>query len=166
VRVELACGERVEKGWVGVDISAEVKPTIQHDLRIFPWPFDPGEIEESRCSHFFEHLYPKERVGFMNELHRATRAGGLAHFTTPFNLWRMVQDFDHKWPPIVEGSYKYFDKGWLQSQRLSHYRKLFGIACDWKLEKSGVIVSEDRNPPDFADPREIMDLVVTLKRRP
>lgn len=171
MRVELACGQRLEKGWIGVDISAEVNPQIQHDLRIFPWPFDPGEVKESRCCHFFEHLYPKERIGFMNELHRVTRKDGLAHFITPLNLWRQVQDFDHKWPPIVGGSFKYFDKGWLESQQLSHYRKLFGIECNWLSLKSEAVVigAKTEDPEDpclFYDPRTVMDLVTTLKRQP
>jgi hypothetical protein len=99
----------------------------------------------------------------MNELWRVAKPDALAHFITPLNYWRAVQDFDHKWPPIVSGSYRYFDESWLENHKLWHYRKLFQIACDWRMEREGVVVPEDQNPPDFSNPRAIMDLVVALR---
>jgi predicted SAM-dependent methyltransferase len=147
-----------------MDISDEVKPDIHHDVRIVPWPIEGNSVEESRCTHFFEHLYPVERIRFMNELWRVTKADGLAQFITPLNHWRQVQDFDHKWPPIVMASYKYFDEKWLETQKLSHYRKLHGITCDWRLDHEGVVVPQENEKTfDLSDPREMMDLVVTLR---
>jgi predicted SAM-dependent methyltransferase len=146
-----------------MDISEEVKPDIHHDVRVTPWPIDPNSVEEARCTHFFEHLYPAERIRLMNELWRVSKPGALAHFTTPLNLWRAAQDFDHKWPPIVTGSYKYFDEAWLEAQKLGHYRKLHGIACDWRMYREGVVVPEDQQPVRFEDPRAMIDLIITLR---
>jgi predicted SAM-dependent methyltransferase len=172
VRLEIACGERIPPGWTGMDISDEVKPHIHHDARIVPWPIEDGAVDESRCKHFFEHLDPADRIRFMNELYRVTKPAGLAHFITPLNHWRQVQDFDHKWPPIVPGSFSYFSRQWLESQRLGHYRKLHGIDCDWVASDTRVVMNDEPNlsadrrlvREHFSDPRETADLIVTLRR--
>jgi len=144
-RLDLACGSNKADGFIGVDICKTDAVDVVHDLNQTPWPFEDDSIDEARCSHFFEHLEPKERVSFMNELHRILKKGAGCMFITPRGLDRQVQDFSHKWPPIVQGSYCYFDKEWYKANKLEHYIEMYGITCNFEVRPMQVSVT-----PDFA----------------
>jgi len=133
VKLDLACGDLKVKGFVGVDIVNTGECDVVHDLKIAPWPWDDNAVDEARCSHFLEHLKPQERITFMNELYRVLKPEAGCLFTTPLGFERMVQDPTHEWPPIVPASYLYFDKQWLEENKLGHYRELHGIACDFDV---------------------------------
>ena len=142
-KLDLACGDSKVEGFIGVDICQTDSVDVVHDLREAPWPWEDGSVGEARCSHFFEHLHPAERILFMNELWRVLAPGAGCTFITPRGFDRQVQDFSHVWPPIVAGSYYYFDKSWLTVNRLSHYRELHGIACDFEVRPMTVSVTPD-----------------------
>jgi predicted SAM-dependent methyltransferase len=144
-KLDLACGDNKAEGFIGVDIVETQSVDTIHDLRVAPWPFEDESIGEARCSHFFEHLGPEDRIIFMNELWRVLVPGAGCVFTTPRGFDRQVQDFSHKWPPIVEASYYYFDKKWLEANKLTHYRELHGIECDFEARPTTVSVT-----PEFA----------------
>lgn len=144
-KLDLACGDAKQEGFVGVDIVKTDSVDHVHDLTVTPWPFEDGSVGEARCSHFFEHLDPAQRIVFMNELHRVLVPGSGCVFITPRGFDRQVQDFSHKWPPIVPATYFYFDKNWLEVNKLSHYRELHGISCDFEPRPMTITVT-----PDFA----------------
>ena len=133
IKLDLACGDLKAEGFVGVDIVDTEESDVVHDLRIAPWPWADEEVGEARCSHFFEHLEPQERIAFMNELYRVLKPEAGCMFITPLGFERMVQDPTHKWPPIVPASYLYFDMQWLKENKLLHYQQLHGIACDFDV---------------------------------
>jgi SAM-dependent methyltransferase len=141
IQVDLACGDAKPEGWKGVDKFQTPSVDIVHDLTQAPWPFEDNSVDEARCSHFFEHLEPKERVLFMNELWRILKPGSGCTFITPRGFERQVQDPTHKWPPIVAGSYLYFSKEWLVANKLDHYREWLGIECNFELRPMSVSVS-------------------------
>lgn len=145
VRLDIACGDNKAEGWIGVDIAKTPSVDVQFDLTNSTWPFDDNSVDEARCSHFFEHLDPQQRVTFMNELHRILKPGAGCTFITPRGFERQVQDFTHKWPPVVTGSYFYFSKQWLEDNKLTHYRELHGIKCDFEIRPINISVT-----PEFA----------------
>ena len=144
-KLDLACGSNKADGFIGVDICKTDAVDVVHDLNQTPWPFEDDSIDEARCSHFFEHLDSKERVSFMNELYRILKKGAGCMFITPRGFDRQVQDFSHKWPPIVQASYCYYDKEWYKANKLEHYIELHGIACNFEVRPMQISVT-----PDFA----------------
>jgi hypothetical protein len=144
-KLDLACGDNKQEGFIGVDIAETPSVDQVHDLTQTPWPFEDNSIGEARCSHFFEHLEPVQRILFMNELFRVLVPGAGCTFITPRGFDRQVQDFTHKWPPVVPASFFYFDKAWLEANKLTHYRDLHGIACDFESRPLTVSVT-----PEFA----------------
>jgi hypothetical protein len=144
-KLDLACGNNKTEGFIGVDKVGLPGVDVVHDLSHLPWPWDNDSIGEAKCSHFFEHMAPHERIVFMNELHRVLAPGAGCVFVTPRGFDRQVQDPSHKWPPIVEASYYYFDQEWLKSQGLAHYIEMYGIECNFEARPMTVTVT-----PDFA----------------
>lgn len=144
-KLDLACGAVKQEGFIGVDVAAAEGVDVVHDLCAVPWPFEDDSIDEARCSHFLEHLDGKERVAFMNELYRVLKKGAGCLFTTPRGYDRQVQDFTHKWPPVVEASYYYFNKDFYKQNKLEHYLELHGIRCDFDIRPMQASVT-----PEFA----------------
>jgi predicted SAM-dependent methyltransferase len=175
VKLDLACGQNRAKGWVGVDVSPDAHPDVVADLRL-PWIFPDECVTEARCLHFFEHLTPAERIHFACELDRVLVPGGTCTFVTPLGFNRMVQDPDHKWPPVVKGTFFYFSKRWRDENKLSHYERLHGLRCDLVLIRSDMKYDPtqfpDSIPPErlelllLAHPDAQTDLVSVLQKPP
>ena len=139
MKLDLGCGLRKRAGFLGVDASPDCGADFVHDLRQRPWPFDDASVDEVYCSHFLEHLDGPERMDFMDELYRVMKPGAKALFITPY--WTgvgAVQDPTHKWPPISERSYLYFNAAARRSMYVEHY----AIRCDFDAEFSGVLAPE------------------------
>jgi SAM-dependent methyltransferase len=141
--LDIACGDNKMEGWIGIDIAKTPAVDIQHDLFQFPWPIEDSSIDEARCSHFFEHVPARLRPQFMSELWRILKPGAGCLFITPRGYERQVQDLSHEWPPIVIGSYLYYDRAWLRANKLDHYIELFGINCDFEPRPLEVSVSQE-----------------------
>lgn len=122
VRLDLGCGQNKKAGdYIGVDFVPGDGIDIVHDLTTFPYPWEDSSVDEIHCSHFFEHLSGKERIGFMNECYRILKPGKQLICITPY--WTSVrasQDPTHVWPPISENTYLYFNKDWLTGNKLTH----------------------------------------------
>jgi SAM-dependent methyltransferase len=129
VRLDLACGQRKKEGFLGVDIGRlEGVDFPGVDLFKFPWPFEDGAVDEVHSAHFFEHVPAELRLRFFDELYRVLKVGSRAQIVCPYyNSSRASQDPTHCWPPISEGSFLYANKGWRESNGLSHY----GVSCDF-----------------------------------
>lgn len=142
ISLELACGANKTPGYHGVDIAPLPGVDSVVDLLSFPWPFADASADRVLCSHFFEHVPARLRPAFMNEVWRVLGPGGTAEFRTPLGLWRQCQDPTHEWPPIVPGSFSYFDMEWLDANGLGHYRDLLGLRCDFAVDLAGMAMAE------------------------
>jgi len=142
-KLDIACGQNKQEGWIGIDICKTDQADIVHDLRVTPWPIESESIDEARASHFFEHLDGQERIRFMNELYRVLKPGRGCIFVTPYGYDRQVQDPTHKWPPVVDATYLYFDKQWLHANGLSHYIEMLGIECDFQVQPLSASVAPE-----------------------
>lgn len=128
MKIDLGCGDNKREGFTGIDKFKTSSTDIEHDLFSFPWPVESDTVEEAHCSHFFEHVPKEVRARFMEELHRVLKVGSKATFITPCGD-RALQDATHEWPPIVPGSYLYFNKKWREDNKLQH--GFYDIKCDF-----------------------------------
>jgi SAM-dependent methyltransferase len=115
---------------IGVDIAKCEGVDKIHDLTKFPYPFKDESVDAIFSSHFVEHLDGTERMQFFNECYRILKPGGkMRHLHPYYKSVRAVQDPTHKWPPISENSYFYWDKSWREANKLDHYP----INCDFEF---------------------------------
>lgn len=141
-KIDFGCGQsKVSPEHIGVDFVQVEGVDVVHDLTVFPYPFADESIEEIHASHFFEHLDGHERAKFMEECHRIlispqkdefgnTTKQGKMRLIHPYGKsTRFFQDFTHKWPPLVEASYLYFNKGWRDANKLTH--GYYNLKCDF-----------------------------------
>ncbi len=169
LKLDLACGQRKQPGFVGVDIVKTPQADVVHDLLSFPWPWADGSVGEVWCSHFFEHIPGRLRGKWMDELYRVLAPGGKAVITCPyFASMRATQDFTHEWPPISEASFLYFNKGWRQQNGLDHYP----VSCDFDFGYSFVMDAAWGTRADEARAfamrhyqHVVMDVIVHLTKR-
>lgn len=113
VKLDLGCGTKPREGFEGVDRIAfpEVKHVV--DLTVYPWPWADGSVEEVHCSHYVEHLPARDRVAFVNELHRILAPGGKVTLIAPhWASCRAYGDMTHQWPPVSEFWFYYLSKSW------------------------------------------------------
>src|SRR3990167_10790402 len=91
VRLDLACGNNKQKGFVGVDITKKgTQADIEADLLKFTWTFaKDNSVDEVFSSHFLEHIphgngYHDPFFQFFDELYRILKPGGIARFVVPY----------------------------------------------------------------------------------
>lgn len=142
-KLDLACGRMKAEGFYGIDIVDVEGVDLVWDLTMSPWPIEDDSVDEARCAHFFEHLEPMQRITFMNELHRVLKKGAGCVFVTPRGYDRQVQDFTHKWPPVVESTYFYFDQEFYKFNKLEHYVDLYGIKCNFETRPVEATVTQE-----------------------
>ena len=61
VRLDLACGQSKQKGFIGMDVLPYPGVDIVHNATVFPWPIPSESIDMMVASHFLEHV-PKTGV--------------------------------------------------------------------------------------------------------
>jgi len=118
-KIDLACGQNKQEGFIGVDIKASKDVDIVMDLEKFPWKFKSDSIDEINCSHYIEHTV--DLIKFMDECCRILKTGGKMTVIAPYyaNI-RAWQDPTHK-RAISEASFLYFNKAWREQNKLTHY---------------------------------------------
>lgn len=119
-KLDVGAGAKRDDGYETMDISPVFMPDFQHDLTVFPWPFEDATFVEVRCWHVLEHL-PRSYFVFhaaeqpqmhgsapermeprnalidvMNEMHRILAPGGVADIEVPvFPYWTAIADPTH-----------------------------------------------------------------------
>ena len=126
LKLDLGSGPHKREGFLGVDNISFLGVDIVHDLRR-AWPWEKESVEEVHCSHFLEHLTGTERIHFYNELYRVMKTEAKAQIIVPhWSSGRAYGDPTHQWPPVVEFSFYYLDKGW-RAANAPHC----GLDCDF-----------------------------------
>jgi hypothetical protein len=112
-RLDLGCGKNKKEGFIGVDSRGFEGVDTVCDLAKVIWPWDTESVDEVHCSHMLEHLKPRERIHFANELWRVLKVGAKASIITPhYASVRAYGDLTHEWPPVVTFWYLYLNKEW------------------------------------------------------
>lgn len=118
-KLDLGCGDNKREGFFGIDKYKTASTDAECDLLEFPWPIADESVEEVHVSHFFEHIPAALRKPFIEEIHRILKPQCKANIIVPCGD-RMLQDPTHQWPPVVPGSFLYFNKDWLKQNKLEH----------------------------------------------
>ncbi len=156
----------------GVDKYKVKGVDIIHDLTKFPYPFKDNSVDIIFTSHFIEHLDGFERIKFFNEIYRILKVGGIIRLVHPYyKSSRAIQDPTHKFPPICEESYLYWNDEWRKINKLGHY---LGNSDFDRVGMYYTFMDESwmqKNPEtrDFAINHYynvVADMIVDLKKRP
>lgn len=130
MKLDLACGQRKQPGFKGVDIAKGPGVDFVYDLEKFPWePFEDNSVSEIYCSHYIEHT--KDLMKFMDEVWRICEDGAKVVFLAPYyTSIRAWQDPTHQ-RVISENTFLYFNKAWRDLNKLDHYP----IKCDFEVRQ-------------------------------
>jgi SAM-dependent methyltransferase len=167
LKLDLACGQRKQAGFVGVDNIQTESTDIIHDLNTYPYPFDDNSVDEIYCSHYVEHV--DDLVKFMDELWRILKPEAKIMIIAPYYAnMRAWQDPTHK-RAISEASFLYFNRKWREDTLTDHYLQ---IKCDFDFTYGYVVSPEwgnrSQEARDFAIKHYINvvnDLQVVLTKR-
>lgn len=166
VRLDIACGQRKEEGWVGIDIADIEGVDIVHDLTEFPWPIEDNSVDEAKAIHYLEHV--RDLIPFMNEVHRILKPGAQLLIVSPYwSSSRHAQDPTHC-QPIVEQKFLYFNQEWLTQNGLNHYGVTadFDFTYGYNLNAHWQTRSQEALAFAIAHYHNVVDdLVVTLTKR-
>ena len=154
MKLDLACGNNKQEGFIGVDITREgtQADTEWNLLKSFPWPYEDNSIDEVFCSHFLEHIphgngFNDPFFDFFNEVWRILKPGGKATFITPYyTSMRAFQDPTHQ-RYITEATYAYLDRKWREDNKLLYYP----INTDFKVISYDYIYHDDSKNIEKAD---------------
>lgn len=93
--LDIGCGNRKEKGAIGIDISLETKADIICDLNIFPYPLKSNQFDLILCYDILEHL--TDTIKVMEEIHRVAKPNGIVKIRVPhYACWWGWSDPTHK----------------------------------------------------------------------
>lgn len=131
LRLSIACGQRKQEGWTGVDYVKTAAADIVHDLTKFPWPIEDNSVEEAECSHYVEHIPmpcacsngdADPLLRFFDELYRVMKDGAKCLIVCPYYAsHRAFQDPTHR-RFISEHTFLYANKDWRKANLLDHYK--------------------------------------------
>lgn len=140
IKLDVACGQNKQEGYIGIDIANIPGVDIVHDLEIYPWPIESESCEEVNVSHYIEHT--KDIIKFMEEIYRILKPskvnlstkewtpGGKCMINAPYyTSMRCWQDPTHV-RAISEATFLYFNKEWRTVNKLEHYP----ITCDFDYQ--------------------------------
>ena len=101
MKLNLGCGLDILPGWVNVDISSKLGPSVEvWDLDEIPWPWEDSSASEIRGVDIFEHIAHGRHTDFMCECWRVLEPGGRLYLqTTWFESIDSFTDPDHTCHP-------------------------------------------------------------------
>lgn len=149
LRVELACGQQKQEGYIGVDRENIEGVDIVHDLEQYPWPFEDDSVYEFFTSHYVEHIpiirtYDSEYglVKFMEEVWRCLMPGGLIKIVAPYyTSIRAWQDPTHT-RAITDITFHYFCREFQDMTKVGHYLG----KCNFELISRTYVLNKEWEP--------------------
>jgi hypothetical protein len=176
IRINLACGQIKQEGFVGIDKVRTDATDIVFDLETYPWPIPDNCVDEVTISHFVEHVQKLEP--FMDELWRIVKSpwvnkegekmtSKVTIICPYYSSMRAMQDPQHI-RPISEATFLYYNEDWRKVNKLDHY----GIRADFNFSYGYQFVPEwvsrSQETRDFAVKHYnnvITDIYVTLVKK-
>lgn len=166
VKLNVACGQQKQEGFIGIDKVKTDAVDIIHNLESYPWPFEDNSVDEIICSHFIEHV--DNQILFMDELYRIMKQGAKATIIAPYyTSMRAIQDPTHK-RSICEASFLYYNEDWRKANKLDHYgiKSNFDFSYGYSLSPEWAARSQEAR--DFAIKyywNVITDIYITLAKK-
>lgn len=159
---------------VVLDLTAKESSVQNADFSVThtykAWPWESGSVDEVHASHFLEHLEPKERIHFVNELYRILKPGGQARIIVPH--WcstRAMGDLTHSAHPVVEMWFYYLDANWRKNnaQHNDFYTCHFNCSWGYSLHQSLLVRNQEYQNFALANFKEAaQDLICTFTKSP
>ena len=84
IRLDVACGNNKNKGFIGLDIQKLDGVDIVHDIEVVPYPLPSECCSLILASHIVEHICPKKFLNVMNELWRIMKFDGQLAIAAPY----------------------------------------------------------------------------------
>src|SRR5438046_1721184 len=95
VILHLGSGLKYEPAAVNVDLVADTRPDVVHDLDVVPWPFPDDRFREVWAYDVIEHL--DDIVAAMEEIHRTCVDGAVVKITVPhYSCCNAFTDITHR----------------------------------------------------------------------
>ena len=169
MKIDLGCGPNKQEGFIGADVREFKGVDVVCDLGKAEWPWKDDTVDEAHASHFVEHLTPKERIHFCNELWRVLKKGGKCQIITPhWDSARAYGDLTHQWPPVCEFWYGYLNATW-RAQNAPHndeYKCDFDFSYGWGVRPDLTLRNQDFQQFALANYKEAaQDLIATITKR-
>lgn len=176
MKLDLGCGKNKLPGFIGVDqYTMEGVDVVANLSGPHPWPWEDNSVDEVHSSHFVEHLDAKQRVHFVNELHRVLKPGGVAKIVVPhWSSHRAYGDPTHQWPPVSEMWFYYLLKSWrdVNAPHTDSQWNPEGFNCDFDATW-GYAIRQDIQARNFEYQQYavsnykdvVQDIIATLKKR-
>lgn len=183
MKLDIACGQRLQAEWIGLDIAPEENvyvekgaKYIEHNVLKFPWPIASGSVDQARCSHFVEHIPHKIEgcekdglIAFMEEVYRVLKPEGVIVITCPYYLSQRAHQDPTHCRSITEMTFWYFSSKWMKAMAMSHY----GIRTNFEVVQTHMVVDDDflmktNEEKEYARkhiPNAVSDIIVTLVKR-
>lgn len=187
VKYDLACGDRKQEGFLGVEIEKTKSADVVANILEFPWKFaKDNSVDELYTAHFIEHIpmcfwKPGNKYGlmqeqgsvelfekFMSECYRVLKPGGKLTIIAPYySSMRAWQDPTHR-RAIADSTFFYFDRNWRKANLLEHchadvdfeFQGGYNINANWTSRNQEAQQFAFRNYVNSID-----DIIVTLKKR-
>jgi predicted SAM-dependent methyltransferase len=116
--INCGCGRGLERGWLNTDLvkieerdgrESELDRLTRVDGQLYflrhdatePFPVEDECFDWAYSEHFIEHVSLAEAIGWLTEVHRMLRPGGLARITTP-NLATFLHAYADPDDPFYE----------------------------------------------------------------
>jgi len=109
VRLELGCGERKQRGFIGLDNRRLPGVDILHDLEVFPWPLPDESCAVVIASHVIEHIKPWLMIKFMDEVWRIMKDDGTFAMSHPYGVNDLYLGDPTHCNPCIQSTWQYFD---------------------------------------------------------
>ena len=133
------------------------------------WPYKDNSVDEILSAYIFMRIPGKLRGKFMDEAWRVLKPE--AKMTIISKYWSSagaIQDYTFEWPPLVEQSFLYFNKGWREVNKVD-----YPLVCDFDFVYGHGYDPETQNRGDDTRPfwvkhytNTVNDLQVVLTKRP
>jgi predicted SAM-dependent methyltransferase len=93
--LDMGCGRSKIPGALGMDVDPQSQADIIHDLNQYPYPVKENTFDQIFAKHIIEHL--DNPRGFLKEVHRILKPGGVAFIETPHFSCRVAySEPEHK----------------------------------------------------------------------
>jgi hypothetical protein len=170
IRIDLGAGPNKKEGFIGVDVIKFPGVDIQLNIGTEVWPWDDNSVEEAHTSHTVEHLNQKERVHFINELHRVLKPGSSCTLIVPhWASCRAYGDLTHQWPPVSEFWFYYLSKDWRKiNAPHSTYADSVDFECTWGYGLNQNLTARSAEFKQFAMENykeALTDIMANLKKK-
>jgi SAM-dependent methyltransferase len=126
-KLNLGSAGRKKEGFVNVDWMSLVKPDVEHNLNVYPYPFKDNEFDYVEAVHILEHLDRPFEV--MKEINRITKKGSrilikVPHFSRAMGHPEHFHGFDVTFP-------NYFDKRFIDVGYYGTDFELESVRMNW-----------------------------------